>query len=140
MVIQIVYRPGSNPPQLPAYVVVEFDNYIGLPWDQSNPKYIPIPPVQWNNRKQVPLKMAWALTIHKYQGLTLTRSTINIGSTERQGLTFTTMSWTTTLQGMRIAPVFSFKRYVNMNDTSYVSLRKEEQKRLHTLSFLGYKN
>ena len=30
-VIQIVYRPRSNPPQLPAYVVVEFDNYIGLP-------------------------------------------------------------------------------------------------------------
>ena len=58
VVIQIVYRPGSNPPQLQAYVVVEFDNYIGLPWDQSNPKHIPIPHVQQNNRKQVPLKMA----------------------------------------------------------------------------------
>ena len=100
MVIQIVYKPGSNHPQLPAYVVVEFDNYIGLPWDQSNPKHIPIPPVQRYNRKQVPLKMAWALTIHKSQGLTLTRSTIDIGNTECQGLAFTTMSRTTTLQGM----------------------------------------
>ena len=100
VVIQIVYRPGSNPPQLPAYVVMEFDNYIGLPWDQSNPKHIPIPLIQQNNRKQVPLKMAWALTIHKSQGLTLTRSTMDIGNIERQGLTFTFMSQTTTLQGM----------------------------------------
>ena len=91
-----MYRPRSNP-QLPAYVVMEFDNYIGLPWDQSNPKHIPIPPVQRNNRKQVPLKMAWALTIYKSQGLTLTRSTIGIGNIERQGLTFTAMSCTTTL-------------------------------------------
>ena len=95
-----VYRPGSNPPQLPAYVVVEFDNYIGLPWDQSNSKHIPIPPVQQKNRKQVPLKMAWALTIHKSQGFTLTRSTIDIGNNARQGLTFIAMSRTTTLQGM----------------------------------------
>ena len=64
VVIRIMYRPGFNPPQLPAYVVVEFDNYNELPWDQSNPKHIPIPPVHRNNRKQVPLKMAWALTIH----------------------------------------------------------------------------
>ena len=99
-VIQIVYRPRSNPPQLPAYVVVEFDNYIGLPWDQSNPKHIHILPVQRNNRKQVPFKMARELTIHKSQGLTLTRSTIDIGNIERQGLTFTAMSRTTTLQGM----------------------------------------
>ena len=139
VVIQIVYRPGSNPPQSPAYVVVEFDNYIGFPWDQSNPKHIPIPPIQRNNRKQVPLKMAWALTIHKSQGLTLTRSTIDIGNTERQGLTFTSISRTTTLQGMWIAPAFSFEQYAKMNDTSYVSLRKEEEKHLQTLSLLGYK-
>ena len=53
-----MYRPGSNTPQLPAYVVMEFDNYIGIPWDQYNPNNIPIPYVQQNNRKQVPLNMA----------------------------------------------------------------------------------
>ena len=79
---------------------MDFDNCIGLPCDQYKPKHIPNLAVQRNNRKQVPLKMAWALTIHKSQGLTLTRSTIGIGNIERQGLTFTEMSQTTTLQGM----------------------------------------
>ena len=41
--------------------------------------------------------MDWALNIHKSQGLTLTRSTIDIGNNERQGLTFIKMPHTTTL-------------------------------------------
>ena len=79
---------------------LEFDNYIGLPWDPTKPKHIPIPHVQRNNRKQVPLKMTEAITIHKSQGLTLTRSPIDNGNIERQGLSFIAMSRTTTLQGM----------------------------------------
>ena len=78
--------------------------------------------------------MAWELTIHKSQGLRLTRSTIGIGNTERQGLTFMTMSRMTTLQGMGIAPLFSFERYAKIQDTSYVSLRKIEEVCLHSLS------
>ena len=69
VIIQIVYTPGFIPPKLPAYGVVEFYNYIGPPWDQSQPKHIPIPPIQRSNMKQIPLKMAWELTIHKSQGL-----------------------------------------------------------------------
>jgi ATP-dependent DNA helicase PIF1 len=100
VVMQIVYTPGSSPPNFPTYVVVAFDKYIGPPWDQTQPKHVPIPPIQRGNKKQIPLKMAWALTIHKSQGMTLTRSTIDIGNIERQGLTFTTMSHTTTIEGM----------------------------------------
>ena len=50
--------------------------------------------------EQIVLKIAWELTIHKSQGLTLTRSTIDIGNTKHQGFTFTEMSQMTTLQGM----------------------------------------
>ena len=71
---------GSIPTMLPTYVVVEFDNYIGSPWDQYKPKHIPIPPVNQSNKKQIPLKMAWPLPIHKSQGLKLTRSIIDIGT------------------------------------------------------------
>ena len=45
---------------------------------QYKPKHIPIPPVNQSNKKQIPLKMAWPLPIHKSQGLKLIRSIIDI--------------------------------------------------------------
>lgn len=132
--MQIVYAPGSNPPNLPTYVVVTFNKYIGPSWDQTQPNHVPTPPIQWSNKKQIPLNMAWALTIHKSQGMTLTRSTIDIGNIERQGFTFTIMSHTTTIEGMCIAPSFSFKHYKKMKDIAYVSLRKKEEVCLCSLS------
>ena len=98
--MQIVYTHGSSHHKLPVYVVMAFDNYIGSPWDQSQPKHIPIPPINRSNKKQIPLNMDRALTIHKSKGLTLTRSTIDIGNNERQGLTFIVMPCTATLEGM----------------------------------------
>ena len=41
---------------------------------------------------QLPLTMCWAIIIHKSQVLTLQMATIDIGTRERYGLTFTTIS------------------------------------------------
>lgn len=46
--------------------------------------------------------MAWAMTIHKAQGLTLQKATINIGAIERQGLTFTVVSRVKSLEDLWI--------------------------------------
>jgi ATP-dependent exoDNAse (exonuclease V) alpha subunit len=81
-----------------------------------------------------PLKMAWALTIHKSQGLTLSKETIDIGKVERQGLTFTTISRVKSLACLHISPFFSFDRYAKMQDSAFVALRKEEEARLDALS------
>ena len=59
-------------------------------------------------KKQLPLKLAWGLTIHKSQGLTLERATINIGKQERQGMTFTAISQVKYLAGIRFQPPFSY--------------------------------
>jgi ATP-dependent DNA helicase PIF1 len=73
---------------------------VGEPWDESFPQTIPITPIERGNKKQLPLKLAWGLTIHKSQGLTLQKATINIGKQERQGMTFTAISQVKYLEGL----------------------------------------
>ena len=80
---EIVYKPGSAPPQLPLYVMVKFDAYSGFPFNNEHPQIVPISVVQRGSTTQIPLRLAWALTIHKSQGLTLEKATIDIGPRER---------------------------------------------------------
>jgi len=116
------------------FTTVLFDKYIGVPFDKNNLNLVPITPITRGNRKQIPLKMAWALTIHKSQGLTLERATIDIGKKERQGLTFTSISRVKSIDGLCISPPFSFERYAKMKNSAYVTIRKKEEQRLHSLS------
>ena len=71
--------------------------------------------------------MAWGLKIHKAQGMTLQNVTIDIGNTDRQGLTFTAISRVTSLSGLRISPPFSFSRYSRMQDNPFSQRRKQEE-------------
>lgn len=75
----IVYKPGTSPPDPSTYVMVEFDNYTGMPFEDTSPRIVPITPVEKGRTKQLPLKLAWGLTIHKSQCLTLNKATIDIG-------------------------------------------------------------
>ena len=78
-VVDIFYKSQHHPPQLSTFVVVNFQKYIGPAWDTNNPTFLPIPPIQrGGGRTQIPLKMAWALTIHKSQGMTLPKAAIDI--------------------------------------------------------------
>ena len=78
--------------------------------------------------------MAWALTIHKSQGLTLQRETIDIGNAERQVLTFTTISRVKYIDGLHISSPFTFERYENISKSAYATIRKKEEERLESIS------
>ena len=75
--------------------------------------------------RQYPLKPAWAITIHKSQGLTFDRAIINAGSSFSHGQVYVALSRCRTLEGMVLstpirpdsivsdATVASFVRYVD---------------------------
>ena len=132
-IVTIFYKESTTPPQIPTFVVVDFPKYIGPPWDERNPTHLPIPAVKRNGRAQIPLKMAWALTIHKSQGMTLPKATIDIGKAERQGLTFIAISRVPSLQDLRINPAFSFDRYSKMKDNKNIARRKHAEEILRSM-------
>jgi len=82
----ICYR-NRGPPDLPIAVMVKFDHYNGPTLHDGT---VPIIPIRhtWSNsgvqcsRLQLPLKLAWAVTIHKSQGFTLDKVVIDVGKKE----------------------------------------------------------
>lgn len=78
IVREIIFAVNKNPNDgdLPEYVIVEFPLYCGPPWDADNPKLVPIAPEEFTckggccTRHFLPLTVAYARTIHKFQGLT----------------------------------------------------------------------
>jgi hypothetical protein len=78
-VVDVVYAtpqgPGSS--ELPKYVTVRYPHYIGPAWIQSDPTLVPVPVTEKKcdrhccSRSSIPLVPAWALTIHKCQGMTI---------------------------------------------------------------------
>ena len=76
-VIDIVfaYNHSPNNNDLPLYVLVNFPQYCGPVFDPQNPTYIPIPPIKmpckFRNccfRTYLPLRLAYAQTLHTFQG------------------------------------------------------------------------
>lgn len=128
----IVYNDGEKPPQLLLFVVVWISNItlaqFGIITTQKYP---------YNPTKSWPmslLKMAWALTIHKLESLTVQRVAIDIDNIDWQGLTFTTISRVRELPCLCIQPSFTFQIYAHMQQCPYVAHPKKIVDCLNTLS------
>ncbi|UFK97063.1 helix-turn-helix domain-containing protein [Kaistella faecalis] len=82
--------------------------------------------------KQYPIRLAWAVTIHKSQGLTFDRLIIDAGKSFASGQVYVALSRCRTLEGIvlksKITPevIFSDKRVSKFQDETHANNRIEE--------------
>ncbi|CAB4014055.1 Hypothetical predicted protein [Paramuricea clavata] len=142
IVVDIIYQNNHQPPDLPIAVIVEFENYRGPVFNENQPLCIPIYPITVTSqteigsheRQQLPLRLAWALTIHKSQGLTLPKAWIDIGKSERTaGFSYVAISRVKSLASCVIEPM-TYERLSNLKSSANLQYRLEEENRLDQLA------
>ena len=111
----IKFKKNENPQDghLPLYIVVDFPNYCGPSWIIEKPTLVPIPIVTAPCEKKcclahfLPLSLAFARTIHRFQGMEAGPSkdvkviVVDVGTTKFEGinpgLLYTALSRASTL-------------------------------------------
>ena len=134
-VVDFIFGDNHNPPDLPVAVIVQFDNYRGPSFNETQPSCVPICPITvtsqsengFQERQQLPLRLAWALTIHKSQGLTLPKAWIDIGKSERTaGVSYVAISRVKTLSSCVIEPM-TYERLTGLKSSVNLQFRLQEE-------------
>lgn len=140
-VVDIIYEPNTQPPLLPVAVIVQFDSFSGPSFTDNKPSCVPIPPItataQCGNvvheRQQLPLTLAWALTIHKSQGMTLNQAWVDIGKKESTlGITYVAISRVRNISSLVIEPM-TYERLQKIRNSELLKYRLKEEQRLKQL-------
>ena len=134
----IVYFQGKKPPQIPDIVFVHVPEYKGPSYHSNLPKIVPITPIrrQWHScktlciRRMIPLQPAYALTIHKSQGMSLDRIIVNLGDREfTMNLTYTALSRGRKISNVALSPFPNWVRFRNMFRSKAFKKRLEEDEK-----------
>lgn len=141
-VVDIIFAENHSPPDLPIAVMVTFDYYTGPSFTEFLSKCVPVCPVTvtshsldtFHERQQLPLKLSWAITIHKSQELTLEKAWINIDPRERTAdMTYVAISRVKTLHSCVIEPM-SFEHLKTIKNASNFQFRQQQEERLSILA------
>ena len=139
IVRDIIYDENKT---LPHTLFIEFDNYSGpyfFPENDLRHKWIPINTLTIYNssingsRTQMPIKLAYALTIHKSQGQTLEKVVVDLGKSEKSlGLAFVALSRVKNHKDFLIQP-FPLERLTKIKKSSSLEPRINEETRIEKI-------
>ena len=143
-VLDIIYAEGNSPPVLPIAIIVQFDekDYSGPSFCANTPNCVPVYPVincsstygANLERQQFPLKLAWLITIHKAQGLTLNDVCVDLGPSEKAaGPTYVALTRVRSLSNLIIEPM-PYERLTSLKKSSNYKYRVLEEIRLNKLN------
>ena len=141
----VIWPEGAERSDLPIAVLVSCATYTGPTLWRTGPRpgfaagipIIPITPIRTTfefrsktfSRMQLPLRLAWAVTVHKSQGLTLSRIRIGLGKSEFcSGLTFVALSRAKNLVDILLVDNVDFSRVKKLGGRS-LELRLEDWNR-----------
>ncbi|CAB4005609.1 ATP-dependent DNA helicase PIF1-like [Paramuricea clavata] len=139
---QIWFAENMGPPNLPIAVLVHFHSYTGPAFLDACSKCIPVPPkvFEWVadgkylSRQQVPLRLRYAMTIHKSQGQTLTKAVVDLGKGEKvAGCTFVATSRVRSIHDIVFEPM-TFDRLKAIGRSKNMQKRLEAEQRLKVLA------
>ena len=122
--------------------IVHFTGYTGPQCFNTCAKCVPVPPrvFDWMDkgkhlsRQQVPLRLRYAMTIHKSQGQTLTQAVVDLGKSEKvAGCTFVATSRVRSINDI-VFEAMTFDRLKAIGRNKNLQRRLEEEKRLKVLA------
>jgi ATP-dependent exoDNAse (exonuclease V) alpha subunit len=139
----IIWPPGCTDPrsESPLALLAYFDSYKGPCVTQSLAGH-PVVPIFRSvreymvenalcTRTQFPLTIAYAITIHKSQGITVDRAVLNLGSSKdfAPGLTYVAVSRVKTLGGILFEEPFDYARLQSKDSATKRNRDRDTERR-----------
>ena len=145
VVRDIIYPPNRTNDQIdipPTAVLIEFDHYQGPQFfsDTARHNWLPINMYDYFNkwrkctRSQFPIRLNYAMTIHKSQGATMNQAVINLGDSESHlGVTYVALSRLKNIKDLLLFPL-TYDRLEKIGRSKGMLGRLKEADRINKLA------